>query len=201
MLTAVGCRTCVRRRVKCDKRRPTCERCEKGNFECGGYVREHRFVDEVARTVRHAQKASKGKSLSASSSRDVAPFSSKSQSLSPDMTLRGVQDNVTISFLLSNLFSGMPTVSKPWMQGQAEDTTSLTAQNSILALSRVYFGRMHQQQDIISQGFELYGQALKNLNSDLQEEEKAWSLSVLTSAMTLQLYEVSQTLSFLRPNC
>jgi hypothetical protein len=101
-------------------------------------------------------------------------------------------DNAFISFLLSNLFSGIAVVSTPWMRLQAEDTTSLTAQKSILALSKVYFGRMHRQQEIISEGFALYGDALRHLNQDLHDEEKAWSLSVLLSAMSLEIYEVSQ---------
>ena len=32
-----GCRSCRVRRVKCDERKPTCERCEKANIVCNGY--------------------------------------------------------------------------------------------------------------------------------------------------------------------
>ncbi|KAF8606248.1 hypothetical protein BDV93DRAFT_521081, partial [Ceratobasidium sp. AG-I] len=32
-----SCLTCRRRRKKCDKRRPICERCSKGGFDCLGY--------------------------------------------------------------------------------------------------------------------------------------------------------------------
>ena len=196
MLIPVGCRTCRRRRVKCDERHPTCERCEKRDLECEGYVREHRFVDEVARTVRHVQRTLvKQKSTSRSTSRDPIPSSSESQPLPPEMSLVSFQDNTFISFLLSNLFDGIVVVSTPWMRVQAENTQSLTAQNSILALSKVYFGRMHRRQDIFGQSFAIYGDALKNLNRDLHDEEKAWSLSVLSSAMTLLIFEVRFILS------
>lgn len=106
------------------------------------------------------------------------------------MSLAGFQDNATVSFLLSNIFAGMDPYTDPWMKRQAEDTTSVTAQSSILALSKVYFGRMHHQQNIVKQGFLQYGEALQNLNKDLRDEEKAWTLSTLTSAMTLGIYEV-----------
>ena len=33
-----GCLTCRARRVKCDERKPTCERCEFANVECAGYA-------------------------------------------------------------------------------------------------------------------------------------------------------------------
>ncbi|KAK3391163.1 hypothetical protein B0H63DRAFT_132810 [Podospora didyma] len=33
-----GCVTCKNRHVKCDERKPTCQRCEKTGVDCGGYV-------------------------------------------------------------------------------------------------------------------------------------------------------------------
>ncbi|CAE6421724.1 unnamed protein product [Rhizoctonia solani] len=35
--TGTSCLTCKQRHKKCDQRRPTCERCETGGFECLGY--------------------------------------------------------------------------------------------------------------------------------------------------------------------
>ncbi|SCU86204.1 LADA_0D12992g1_1 [Lachancea dasiensis] len=35
--TFTGCWTCRARKIKCDLRKPTCLRCEKSGFECGGY--------------------------------------------------------------------------------------------------------------------------------------------------------------------
>lgn len=35
--TFTGCWTCRSRKVKCDLKRPNCERCEKSGLECGGY--------------------------------------------------------------------------------------------------------------------------------------------------------------------
>lgn len=35
--TRTGCLTCRSRRVKCDERKPTCERCETANVQCAGY--------------------------------------------------------------------------------------------------------------------------------------------------------------------
>lgn len=32
-----GCLTCRQRRVKCDERKPTCQRCQAANIECSGY--------------------------------------------------------------------------------------------------------------------------------------------------------------------
>ncbi|KAJ5988516.1 hypothetical protein N7481_003726 [Penicillium waksmanii] len=38
-----GCLTCRTRRVKCDERKPDCERCEVANIECSGYAEKRRL--------------------------------------------------------------------------------------------------------------------------------------------------------------
>jgi len=100
-----------------------------------------------------------------------------------------LENNIYISFLISNLFVGIGT-GVPWIQTLAEDTKSLSATNSVLALSTAYFGRLNRQQGIVNGGLELYGKALRNLNNDLQDPAKALSLTVLLCAMTLQIFEV-----------
>lgn len=37
--TSANCHTCRRRRIKCDKRKPSCGQCEKSQYECLGYER------------------------------------------------------------------------------------------------------------------------------------------------------------------
>lgn len=55
----------------------------------------------------------------------------------------------------------------------------------------MYFGRVHHQKYITVRGQDLYGQALISLNHDLQDTQSGLSLSVVTSAMVLELYEVN----------
>jgi hypothetical protein len=55
----------------------------------------------------------------------------------------------------------------------AEDT-SLTAQVGVRALSTAYFGKIHHQQHVVELGSVLYGKALRTLNDDLRDAEKAW---------------------------
>lgn len=37
--TSTNCHTCRRRRVKCDKKKPSCGQCQKSQYECLGYER------------------------------------------------------------------------------------------------------------------------------------------------------------------
>ncbi|KAH6723570.1 hypothetical protein BKA61DRAFT_648690 [Leptodontidium sp. MPI-SDFR-AT-0119] len=75
------------------------------------------------------------------------------------------------------------------MREHAENTGSLSAQTSIRALGALYFGKLHRLNNIADRSHSFYGKALVALNSDLQQTEKAWSLSVVKSAMILGLYE------------
>ncbi|CZR65851.1 uncharacterized protein PAC_15751 [Phialocephala subalpina] len=189
-----GCRTCRRRKVKCDERRPGCERCETANRECEGYAREHRFVDENARTERHAKKKSQSPTTTPQSKPELqqdliicSTRSSSSIQLS-SLGLQAFEDNIFISFLISNLFQGIP-VTTPWPHLQSEDHSSGSVQICFRALGTLFFGRAHHQQHITARGYALYGQALISLNRDLQDTEKGLSLSVVKSAMALEFYE------------
>ncbi|KAG4422536.1 hypothetical protein IFR04_004305 [Cadophora malorum] len=66
----------------------------------------------------------------------------------------------------------------------------MSGQKSVQALGALYFGRIHRQDEIASRGHKLYGQALIALNWDLQDGKTAWSISVIKSAMALELYEL-----------
>ncbi|EME42874.1 hypothetical protein DOTSEDRAFT_72349 [Dothistroma septosporum NZE10] len=52
-----ACDRCRERRVKCDKRQPTCLRCEKLGKPCPGYDKKRKFVDEGV-TLRKKYQAS-----------------------------------------------------------------------------------------------------------------------------------------------
>ncbi|UKZ48735.1 hypothetical protein TrVGV298_002963 [Trichoderma virens] len=43
-----GCRTCMRRRIRCDLGRPACSKCIKKGLSCPGYGRHLRWADGVA---------------------------------------------------------------------------------------------------------------------------------------------------------
>jgi len=99
-----------------------------------------------------------------------------------------VDENAHIAFLLANLFSGFPSIF--WLYEQATDYTSTSALPSVRALAATYFGRRHHSTEAIRKGIQLYGQALKGLNEDLLSNDRADSVVVLRSAVTLELYEV-----------
>jgi hypothetical protein len=115
--------------------------------------------------------------------------------------LTAFQHNIYVSFFLARLFrGGIMCTSWNWLLNLAEDSGSVPAQDSLRALCTAYFGRMHGQRKIMSTSYVLYGNALRSLNKDLQDPDKAWNLSVLTSAISLEIYEVRK-MDFIRIYC
>lgn len=192
----IGCNTCRQRRVKCDEGRPTCQRCRRTGYQCEGYVRKHRFVDEVSRTIRDARKTEATPSDADSPKASPIRVQRPRSKVPLDLNLSAFESDLYVSFLLSNLCLGviMPTL---MMRTQAEDTSCALAQLSIRALSAAYFGRIHKQYDIINQSALLYGEALRHLIIELRDPERARSLSTLSSSITLQTYEVCSSIATL----
>ncbi|KFY84556.1 hypothetical protein V500_09201 [Pseudogymnoascus sp. VKM F-4518 (FW-2643)] len=156
-----GCRTCRRRKVKCDERRPTCDRCQQSKRDCDGYIIEHRFVDENARTERHAQKKLLLKAAEPKSqSRQDLVISFRSES-SPgsNLGLQAFEDKIYVSFLLSNLFLGIPATT-PWPGLNTDNNAASSVIPCVRALATMYFGRVHHQNYITVRGQELYSKAL-----------------------------------------
>ncbi|KAF2665744.1 hypothetical protein BT63DRAFT_428692 [Microthyrium microscopicum] len=52
-----ACHDCKRRRIKCDYRKPTCERCERANIVCRGYAKSLVFINRT-QDSRHITAAS-----------------------------------------------------------------------------------------------------------------------------------------------
>ncbi|KAE9380879.1 hypothetical protein N431DRAFT_552948 [Stipitochalara longipes BDJ] len=45
--STTGCKTCKKRHVKCDKARPTCQRCIKGGFICNEYDDDSKVIQSM----------------------------------------------------------------------------------------------------------------------------------------------------------
>ncbi|KFY42438.1 hypothetical protein V495_04523 [Pseudogymnoascus sp. VKM F-4514 (FW-929)] len=186
-----GCRTCRRRKVKCDERRPTCDRCQQSKRDCEGYAAEHRFVSENARAERYAQKKQLPQTAQpkSQSPQDLVILSSSKPCPGPNLGLQGFEDNIYVSFLLSNLFLGIPA-SSPWPGVDTDNNAASCATTCVRALATMYFGRVHHQKYTTTRGQELYGKALVSLNHELQDPQSGMSLSTVTSAMILEIYEL-----------
>jgi hypothetical protein len=116
-LTILACHTCRRRRVKCDERHLTCERCEKGNHEYKGYLQKRVWINEVACTVQLERGARPWEYLE-NDTQSKVPH----QEIPTAIGLAAFQHNIYVSFLLAKLFrGGVICISWNWLLNLAED--------------------------------------------------------------------------------
>lgn len=57
-------------------------------------------------------------------------------------------------------------------------------------MAAAFFGCIHQRPNIINEGSKAYGEALRNLASDLSHKVKAYTFETLGATMALEMYEV-----------
>ncbi|EHK47733.1 uncharacterized protein TrAtP1_012116 [Trichoderma atroviride] len=79
-----GCLTCRARHVKCDERKPECERCEAGNIECAGYLPKRQV--EVRESQRRGRRGRRGQSSSLGNIAPTPPHSLSSDASLPSST-------------------------------------------------------------------------------------------------------------------
>ncbi|KAB8343015.1 hypothetical protein FH972_022609 [Carpinus fangiana] len=95
-----SCRTCRRRRLACDRAKPTCARCETDGHACGGYAREEQnlFVNFDSRNIKARKKRVLCEAITAQNLADsrhesvVQAYTSPSQALLAERpNLLGIQ--------------------------------------------------------------------------------------------------------------
>lgn len=184
--------------MKCDEVKPECERCKKATYKCAGYdqpwlneapyerkARERFLVrDELYRT-RHNPMLPK----EALVSQGFLP----AERVSQELNLVAFREDVCRSFYFHKFCSGK-NFSKAiswWLNPNPRvQVQSRTLVSASKAMSAAFFGRSHQSRFIIREGEKMYGEALRNLSSDLSHEVKAYTFETLGATMALNMYEV-----------
>lgn len=186
------------RKVKCDEAKPECERCRKATYKCAGYDqpwlseapyereahRRSRLRDEIYRT-RYQALLPDG----AHATHGFLP----AERVTQELNLSAFRDDVCRSFTFHRLCSG-GRLSKAvsWLLHPAPraEVQSRTLVSASKAMSAAFFGRIHRQPNIINEGSKAYGEALRNLASDLSHKVKAYTFETLGATMALEMYEV-----------
>ena len=186
------------RKVKCDEVKPVCERCRKATYKCGGY--DQPWLSE-APYEREAQKRSlvrdelyrtKDQALLPTGTLTSQGFLT-AERVSQQLHLSAFKEDVCRSFVFHRLCSG-GNFSKAisWWLNPAPraEVQSRTLVSATKAMTAAFFGRIHQQPNIINEGTRAYTEALRNLTSDLSHKVKAYTFETLGATMALEMYEV-----------
>jgi hypothetical protein len=200
-----GCITCRQRKVKCDEKRPLCERCQASWVPCEGYSRETVFVDESTR-LRLSSEQSQQAVSSSGSTQTVSADAQTSESSelsrqrailgnypSRSMSLHAHQSNIYVSFLIHRLFSHpyRDRTASPWiLRAIGEDATALVY-NAAYCLAAALFERTHVlEHSDMAHGVIEYGNALRLLNRTIQDPSICYEPANVVATMLLSLYEM-----------
>ena len=107
-----------------------------------------------------------------------------------ELNLSAFQAPICVTFLIQNFLGHLDTGKKSLLPAWDVNNVSGTARDSVNALALTFFGKVHRQQNLIYQGGESYGKALRKLSHDLQDQNAMWSSSVLLSSILLARYEL-----------
>ncbi|EXL92604.1 hypothetical protein NOF04DRAFT_15731 [Fusarium oxysporum II5] len=177
-----ACRTCKRRRVKCDHGKPNCQRCEKAGIACEGYVTYGEFVDETTRFA-------KDKSPLNDSQLQVQPASPSAKATErqiwrpPPLLLD--QDAVIHAHLLSRIDEVTPLMANLESITLSDSTRSL----AVRALAAVYFGKTNSDKRIFDLGSREYVKALNRVQLDLASSTAVLEWDTLASVICLCMFE------------
>ena len=114
----------------------------------------------------------------------------KDQHLPFELNLSAFQEQISVTFLVQNFLGHLDTGRKSLLPAWDVNNVSGTARSSVHALALAFFGKAHHQQNIVDQGADCYGKALRKLRDDLNDEQAMWSSSVLLSSILLARYEL-----------
>ncbi|KAK5043626.1 hypothetical protein LTR84_011340 [Exophiala bonariae] len=207
-----ACKTCKKRKVRCEGEKPICIRCRKGGRVCEGYERVRQFkhlsaLDHESLLARNQPLTSQTElscmihdhfdaAEATKNTPDLAklaehdppnPATDVSQvpDSSPDLLFNSIPEEVR-----KNISYGGPG---SWLQAIGQ----LRRKNTLLylamsALSMVRLGRVLGSERIYSDGVAKYGRVLKDLQHILASDSLVMEEQNLASCMTLTIFEAME---------
>lgn len=190
-----GCRTCVRRRVRCDETKSSCLRCNRYGQRCPGYPKTGAavFVDETVETHRKYRPR-----ISDQTSKwDNALVFEQHRCLQPQAQpdLAAFAPTIFQAFLLSRFVSTGAqyfdyNTNREWMKIPfLEPHKYPLASHTLLVLAECFYGRQHHQGQIVVSSMQGYGHVLRRLRQSLTDQTLRLSYDVLAAITSLYFFE------------
>lgn len=176
-----GCKTCKKRRIKCDEQKPECGRCLRAGYKCAGYARDLEF-----RISTPTSQASGGRPTT-TSTRPVAEI------VPPEISLVAFKPDMQYAFMLRNFV--WSSWGSPWLQHSARGQLGVLSQQACSSFSQVTFGRHHQAKEIDLNGEVLYGLAVGKVRQGLAHPPTPAMSELLVPIMMFLLYSSTQPLT------
>ncbi|KAH8895781.1 hypothetical protein GQ53DRAFT_853962 [Thozetella sp. PMI_491] len=176
--TSGYCLTCRARRVKCDRERPSCQRCLRSGHSCRGYEPENQL-----------RMHNLSVSTDAGGSKRLSPLLQSSRPGSPNPTmeldLSGFRETMAFTYFFERYTWGH--FWKPLIRLHADNDVHLEYKSS-LALVYGYFGLGNQDKATEVKGLELYGNLIRQVKSVLVRGDKDELAKLTASVLILGMF-------------
>ncbi|CZR54915.1 uncharacterized protein PAC_04800 [Phialocephala subalpina] len=193
-----GCKTCKRRRIKCDERRPGCLRCEKFGVECDGYQAN---IDPPQRRPKRDPLLPQKRALLPKDQCLIARLP-QSQHLSQEPSLMpaldGPNDHQYFQFFREKSFHEFGDL--PWMQVMLQSSHNQpTIQyliSSVSALCRAtslkYKRTPEYQAQHLQHAYRRYGQAVQGIRYLASTSGLESARTLLQASLLIYIFEMLQ---------
>ncbi|KAI9663470.1 MAG: hypothetical protein M1831_002479 [Alyxoria varia] len=201
---STGCYKCRQRKVKCDERKPDCQRCIDLGIECPGYrpAGGYEFKDQTQRYAQNLQSMDPEHQPRRSPTSRNAPsesvFQSASQGQSASTEERSVTPETKSSLHRAFLEQYLPKnedqslvshYSYLWMLPMANYSPESALETALDAVSLVHFGTRTGNSDHLDQSRHLYGIALQRLGQEISQPGVEQSIETLCAIQLLTICE------------
>jgi hypothetical protein len=199
---STGCLLCVKRRVKCDEKRPSCMRCERYGKTCPGYDRGFKFVTAKPHRSQRRPKQSnftEGQSWAAPVPGDASDADHENTGV---WTVRRLSSDLgdlyvtqCLDKLTDEISQPFPTtsgyvISRWFLLFPSIYGRNRTLDSAMKAFVAHHVGNVTLNKQAIQYARSTYGEALGRLRKSLSSSSEALSSEIYCSVLILCLYEV-----------
>lgn len=171
-----------------DEGKPTCKRCEKSGYACAGYDTGIHFINTSTAPIRAEKNTSTVKYIR-STPVTVVPRMRPATTIPNELSLIAFQPDVFLSFMYRNFV--WRTYGSGWLESAATDKLDPLSSQSIKALSTIFFGISHHQEDIQWQGAMQHGKLLGLVRPALANPKKLGVENLVIPIVVMLMHAVS----------
>ncbi|KAE8378062.1 hypothetical protein BDV26DRAFT_262205 [Aspergillus bertholletiae] len=195
-----ACRTCLRRRVKCDLTQPSCNQCTKRNLSCPGYEKRWKFMHQTTGSIqKDQQRNGRNQPQPHREAALVRARQSIDERVEPNLAAAALdlqQKEVFCTFLLTSFPAQFASCGKRvevnWIDYARRPL--LSAPQALVwayrALATVFIGRKYKDMAKVTCSRHMYSRALNYLAGVIQHPRFATTEETLAAGILLTMYEM-----------
>ena len=173
-----------------DESKPTCKRCEKSGYACGGYKTSTKFINTLVVPFEECTSHQPSSSIEYAGNVSITVIPRmRTAPLPTELSLVAFQSDICISFLMQNFL--WRAYGDGWFEPAAKKQLDPLSSQAVRALSNIFFGMSHHQERSQLLACLQYGNVLGGLNGGLADPRRPGLENLLVPVLISLMYTVS----------